>query len=72
MAFSAFSYRSKYYGGHVSTGTGFCLVVPRGRSHTTRRCRGVTYLESYITRYTTYTKQIDGMDLRAKVLGFSV
>jgi len=28
----------------------------RGRSHETRRCRGVTYPESYITKYTTYTQ----------------
>ena len=28
----------------------------RGRSHKTRRCRGVAYPESYITKYTTYTK----------------
>ena len=28
----------------------------RGRSHKTTRCRGVTYPESYITKYTTYTK----------------
>jgi len=27
-----------------------------GRSHTTRRCRGATNPESYITKYATYTK----------------
>jgi len=31
-------------------------VLPRGRSHKTRRFRGVTYPESYITKYTKYTK----------------
>ena len=30
----------------------------RGRSHKTRRCPGVTYLESHITRHTTYTQRI--------------
>ena len=35
---------------------GDSLVLPRGRSHKTRRCRGVTYQESYSTKYTTYTK----------------
>jgi len=33
-----------------------CLALPRGRSHKTRRCRGVTYPESYITKYLTNTK----------------
>jgi len=33
------------------------LVGSRGRSHKTRRCRGVTYPESYITKYTTYSKK---------------
>ena len=28
-----------------------------GGTHKTRRCRGVTYPESYITKYTTYTKR---------------
>jgi hypothetical protein len=32
-----------------------CLALPRGRSHTTRRCRGATCPASYITKYTTYT-----------------
>ena len=27
-----------------------------GEEHTTRRCRRVTYPESFITEYTTYTK----------------
>ena len=35
-----------------------CLVLPRGRSHTTRRCRGVTYPGSNITEYTPYTELI--------------
>jgi len=30
--------------------------LKRGRSHKTRRCRGVTYPESNITKYTTYTE----------------
>ena len=33
------------------------MVGWRGRSHKTRRCRGVTSPESYITNYTTYTKK---------------
>jgi len=32
-----------------------CLVLT-GEVHKTRRCRGVTYPESYITKCTTYTK----------------
>ena len=38
----------------VASGFG---VGGRGRSHKTRRCRGVTYPESYITKYKTYTKR---------------
>ena len=30
-----------------------------GEGHTTRRCRRVTYPESYITKYTAYTKIMD-------------
>ena len=33
-----------------------CLVLPRGRSHKARKCRGVTHPESYITKYKTCTK----------------
>jgi hypothetical protein len=33
-----------------------CLVSPRRRSHMTRRCRGVTHPESYITKHSTYSK----------------
>jgi len=32
------------------------VVCMRGRSHNTRRCRDVTYRESYITKYETFTK----------------
>ena len=32
------------------------IIAARGKSHKTRRCRGVTYPESYITEYATYTK----------------
>ena len=48
-----------------------CLVLPRGRSHKTRRCRGVTYPESFITRYTTCNK-IDGWGLVSGVKGLEV
>ena len=33
------------------------LRVGSGEEHTTRRCRGVIYPKSYITKYTTYTKR---------------
>jgi len=32
-------------------------VTISGEVHKTRRCRGVTYPESYITKRTTYTKK---------------
>ena len=34
------------------------IYIPRGRPHKTKRCRDVTYPESYITKYTTFTKDI--------------
>ena len=30
----------------------------RGKSHKTRKCRGVTYPESYTTKYSTFTKNL--------------
>ena len=41
----------------VTLSVGFS-PYPRGRSRKTRSCRGVTYQESCITKYTTYTKSI--------------
>ena len=29
-----------------------CINIYSGRSHKTRRCRGITFPESYITKYT--------------------
>ena len=43
------------------------VIVPvylcsSGEGHKTRRCRRVTYPESYITKHTTYTKTSDKLD----------
>ena len=32
-------------------------LLGRRKGHRTRRCRRITYPESYITKYTTYTKK---------------
>jgi len=40
--------------------------VTSGEVHKTRRCRGVTYPESYITKNTTHTKKFSLRQVREK------
>jgi len=48
-----------------------CGFTQRNALYKTRRCRGVTYPESYITKYTTYIKIIEQLadDIRTSVYG---